>query len=261
MRILPLFAAASCALLLAAGLTACDAGPVGDKAAADNRAFQDDGEGGFFSKLLGRNNNTSSDPGIPGQCSFSAWAANTTPAGTPIRSGPGKTFPAIGTLPPARETEAGLYGIEAATFDVVEAKNGWFRIDKVVFQRLDFDEEPVVYPSGWISGADLSFALQSDFAFERPDARSAKVASSWNDPNGQNPVRFHDAEDCQGEWVKLTVSGYDGAEKPGWVRGLCGKLETACEGLVSDNAARPSDLPSYQVTAPEPSATASAAAR
>lgn len=254
MRILPLLAAASCALLIGA----CDAGPVGDKAAADNRAFQDDNEGGFFSKLLGRNEDSSSTPGIPGQCRFSAWAANTKPGGTPIRSGPGKAFPSIGTLPSARETEAGLYGIEAATFDVVETKNGWFRIEKATFQRLDFDEEPVVYPSGWISGEDLSFALQSDFAFERPDARSAKIAASWNDPNGQNPLRFHSAEDCQGEWVKLTVSGYDGVEKPGWVRGVCGKLEMTCEGLVSDNPARPADLPTYRTPPPEPNATASA---
>ena len=237
---------------LALATAACDAGPVGDKATADNRAFQDEEDGGFFSSLLGASRKTANDqPGIPGQCRFSGWAANSHPAGTPIRSGPGRVFPVVGTLPAARETEAGLYGIEAATFDVVEAKDGWFRIDKAVYQRLDFDEEPVVYPAGWIAGVDLSFAVQSDYAFERPDPRAPRVASGWNDPNGVNGLRFHTPQDCQGEWVKLTVAGYDGVEKAGWLRGLCGKLETACEDLASDNAARPGDLPSY-ATPPAP---------
>lgn len=255
-------AIAALALATAALATAaCDAGPVGDKAAADNRAFQDEEDGGFFSSLLGSNRKaTGSDqPGIPGQCRFSGWAANGNPAGTPIRSGPGRAFPVVGTLPPARETDAGLYGIEAATFDVVEAKNGWFRIDKAVYQRLDFDEEPVVYPAGWIAGADISFAVQSDYAFEHPDPRAPRVASGWNDPNGANGLRFHTPQDCQGEWVKLTVAGYDGVEKPGWLRGLCGRLETACEDLASDNAERPGDLPTY-ATPPVPTATPTPAA-
>lgn len=269
MRLVSLLVLASFSAL-AAG---CDAGPVGDKAAADNRAFQEEEDGGFFSSWLGRRKEPAGfDPGVPGQCRFTAWAANTAPAGTPIHAGPGRTFDTVGKLPAARATEAGLNGIEAATFQVVEARDGWFRIAKPVFQRLDFDEEPVVYPDGWIDGKHLSFALQSDFAFERPDPRSAKVASSWNDPTGPNTLRFHSPQDCQGEWVKLTVSGYDGVEKPGWVRGACGKLETACEGLVSDNPARPADLPTYPAPAPvaapkdvkpsdlTPSATASAKA-
>lgn len=249
-----LLAAATLALLA----SACDAGPVGDKAAADNRAFQDEDDSGFFSFLDPRPKPAPFNPGVPGQCRFSGWAANTDPKGTPIRSGPGRAFAVVGTLPAARATEAGLNGIEAATFDVVEAKDGWFRIDKVVYQRLDFDEEPVVYPAGWIYGKHLSFALQSDFAFDRPDPRAMKVATSWNDPNGTNQLNFHSPVDCQGEWVKLTVAGYDRAEKEGWVRGVCGKLETACEGLVSDNPDKPADLPTYRTPPPPPEAVASA---
>lgn len=238
------------ALALLAG--ACDAGPVGDKAAADSRAFQEEDDGSFFSFLDPRPSREPFDPGVPGQCRFTAWATNMGSEGTPIRSGPGRTFPAIGTLPASRATDAGLNGIEAATFEVLEAKDGWFRIGKAIYQRLDFDEEPVVYPDGWVSGKHISFALQSDFAFDRPDPRATKIASSWNDPTGTNPLRFHSPQDCQGEWVKLTVSGYDGVEKDGWVRGVCGKLETACQGLTSDNPEKPADLPTYSTPAPLP---------
>lgn len=240
-RILPAFAA--CLLL-----PACNGGPVGDKAAADNKAFQDD-DNGFFGSFLTPKKKppVSRGPGVPGICSFSAWAASPEP--TVIRSGPGKGFAALGTLPAARPTKAGLRGIEAATFEVVEARHGWFRIDKARYQRLDFDEAPVVYPTGWIPGDAVSFALQSDFAYERPDAKSPVVATSWNEPSGTKTLRIESPHYCQGEWVLVNVAGYDGLRKPAWLRGACGKLDGTCDDIVSDNPPKPADLPGYPVPA------------
>lgn len=229
---------------------ACKPGPVGDKAAADNKAFQDD-DGGFFGSFLNpkKKKPVSLGPGIPGECRFSAWAASMDPAGTVIRSGPGKGFAALGKLPAARATEAGLRGIEAATFQVVEARHGWFRIDHATYQRLDFDEAPVVYPAGWIPGEAVSFAVQSDFAYELPDARSPVVATSWNEPTGTRMLRIENPRFCQGEWVLLTVAGYDGLRKMAWLRGACGKLDATCDDIFSDNPPKPADLAAFPAPA------------
>lgn len=242
-----LLALAACLSLI---VPACKPGPVGDKAAADNKAFQDD-DGGFFGAFLGpkKRKPVSFGPGIPGECRFSAWAASMDPGGTVIRSGPGKGFAALGKLPAARATEAGLNGTEAATFEVVEARHGWFRIDKATYQRLDFDEAPVVYPAGWIPGDAVSFAVQSDFAYERPDAKSPVVATSWNEPSGTRVLRIENPRFCQGEWVLLTVAGYDGLRKLAWLRGACGKLDATCDDIVSDNPAKPADLVGYPAPA------------
>jgi len=246
-----------CAILLPLAacllVPACKPGPVGDKAAADNKAFQDD-DGGFFGAFLGpRKKPAANDPGVPGICRFSAWAAATVP--TAIRAGPGRAFEVLGTLPASRPTQAGLTGVEAATFKVVEAQRGWFRIENASYQRLDFDENPVVYPPGWIPGKAISFALQSDFAYAMPDAKSPVIASSWNDPSGTQPMHFEAPLFCQGEWVLLTVAGYDGVKKPAWLRGACGTLETRCDDIASDNPAKPADLPTYAVPAPIVSAS------
>jgi hypothetical protein len=235
-------AAMACAALLAG----CSAEtPVGEKASTDNKALQDSDEG-FFSRIFGSRKPPEA-PAIPGQCRFSAWAAATAKGGTVIRSGPGKQYEPVGTLPAARPTEAGLAGVEAATFDVVEAKFGWFRIENARYQRLDFDEAPVVYPSGWIPGQAISFALQSDYAFERPDPQSPVVASSWQDPAGTHQMLFENPQYCAGDWIMLTVAGYDGEKKLAWLRGACGSLETACETIPTDTAARPTDLASFAV--------------
>jgi len=233
-------------VLCAALLAGCNAEtPVGEKASADNKALQDSDEG-FFSRIFGTRKPPEA-PAVPGQCRFSAWAAASAKGGTVIRSGPGKKYEAVGTLPAARATEAGIAGVEAATFDVVEAKFGWFRIENAKYQRLDFDEAPVVYPSGWIPGTAISFALQSDYAFERPDPKSPVVASGWQDPEGPHQMLFENPQYCAGDWVMLTVAGYDGDKKLAWLRGACGSLETTCDTIPMDTAARPTDLASFAV--------------
>lgn len=225
--------------------------PVGEKASADNKAFEDDGSG-FFGSWFGgpKRKKVPPGPAVPGECRFTAWAAATDP--TPIRSGPGDGFTKLGTLPAARLTDAGLRGIEAATFRVVEARHGWFRIESASYQRLDFDEEPVVYPAGWIPGKAVSFAVQSDFAYEMPDPSSPVVASSWIDPRGVQPMHIEAPQYCKGEWVMLTVAGYDGENRLAWLRGACGNLETTCDEAISDNPAKPADLPTYKVPPPSP---------
>src|SRR5688572_22661235 len=67
-------------------------------------------------------------PSRDGICSFSGWSTDPDPRGLNVRAGPSATARILGTLPPPEPGE----DVEVdfgATFDVVEARDGWFRIE------------------------------------------------------------------------------------------------------------------------------------
>jgi hypothetical protein len=192
--------------------------------------------------------NTSKEapPSKRGQCAFSAWAYDEDPKGTNVRAGAGKSFPVIATLPQFKLTESGLRGSDAVTFDVVEAKDGWFRIKNAQLFPMEADKPEATYPDGWVHGSKISFALQSDYAFEHPDPKSKRVATSWQSSDGIHGLKHRNPDDCQGEWVHLQVSDHDSAYRPAWVRGVCGVLETTCDGVLGDGPENSTyELPIY----------------
>jgi hypothetical protein len=128
---------------------------------------------------------------------------------------------------------------------VVEAKDGWFRIKNAELFPLEADKPKSRYPSGWVHGSKIGFALQSDYAFERPDPESKRVATSWQSKDGINGLNHRDADDCTGEWLHLQVSDHDPKFRPAWVRGVCGILETSCDGVLGDSPENLDQLPEY----------------
>lgn len=182
----------------------------------------------------------------PGKCKFSAWVHDNDPNGTNLRSGPGLSFAVIAKLPAARKTdEGGLTGLDAVTFRAVEARAGWFRITDVMFSPLGHDDRAKRYPDGWIHGSKIGFVLQSDFAFTTPDPSSRQVATSWQNEDGLHEIAYREVDDCSGEWVHLKVKDHDPRERPAWVRGVCGMLETTCDGLPGDYSTDDKQLPTY----------------
>jgi hypothetical protein len=167
-----------------------------------------------------------------GVCSFSGWSSDLDPRGLNVRAGPSATARIVGTLPPPEdhpdnETRFG------ATFDVVESRDGWFRIENA--RRWSQEGRgPSNLPSGWISGRYLGFHLQTDKAFAEPDPASPVVAISWEEDGGIMPFAYRQPSDCRGEWVRLTVAGRDGRARQGWARGVCGIQETSCDGVPGD---------------------------
>lgn len=176
-------------------------------------------------------------PGVaadgPGQgvCDFSGWSGDPDPAGLNVRAGPSATAPIVGRLPPEERVDDYLF---ATGFDVVESRNGWFRIANA-YRWSDERGGPSTLPSGWISGRFLDFALQTDKAFAEPDPASRVVATSWIDSRDErHEIGFRHPTACRGEWVRLTVTGHDGVAREAWVRGVCGLQETTCDGVRGD---------------------------
>lgn len=166
-----------------------------------------------------------------GKCDFSAYyaAPKGERRGTNVHAGPSAASRVVGKLPPPvldpdREDEV------SADFRVVEARDGWFRIDDVSPTAGDTAPE-----SGWIEGRYIGFDLQTDKAFAEPTRGSPVVAISWEDPK-EGIVRFgfRNASQCKGKWVKLRVTGRDGRERDGWASGVCGNQDTSCDGVVGE---------------------------
>jgi hypothetical protein len=165
-------------------------------------------------------------------CNFSAWSSDPDPRGLNVRAGPSPTAPVLGALPPPEPGE----DIEVdfgTTFDVVESRNGWFRIANAR-RWTQVGHGPSTIPSGWISGRYLTFQLQTDKVFEAPDPSSPTVLTSWMDNGTLTQFNYRNPTECRGEWVRLTVVGPDRAERQGWVRGICGIQETTCDGVRGD---------------------------
>ena len=165
-------------------------------------------------------------------CSFSGWSGDPDPRGLNVRAGPSPTAPVVGRLPPP-ESHPDNETMFGATFDVVESRNGWFRIENA--RRWSQEGRGASrLPSGWISGRFLQFQLMTDQVFAAPDPASPIVLSSWDE--GGTLIQFHYRRptECRGEWVRLTAVGRDGRERQGWVRGICGIQETGCDGVRGD---------------------------
>lgn len=167
-----------------------------------------------------------------GACTFSGWSSDPDPNGLNVRAGPSSTARIVGTLPPPERGE----DVEVdfgATFDVVEARDGWFRIENAR-RWSQQGRGPSSLPSGWISGRYLAFQLMTDKAFAEPDPNSAVVVTSFMEDGGLSQFAYRNPTDCRGEWVRLTVVGEDRREQQGWVRGICGAQETTCDGVRGD---------------------------
>lgn len=164
------------------------------------------------------------------RCSFNGWADDSDQAGVEVRAGPSADARVVGRLPPPELDGDIPFGVE---FRVVEAKNGWFRIERP-YRWSQGQNPPFDLPEGWIAGRSLDFALQTDKAFEAPNPRSRVVATTWAASDGHHVFDYRHPSDCRGEWVRLLVTGHDRRERPAWARGVCGHQETTCDGMQGD---------------------------
>ncbi len=171
------------------------------------------------------------------------WSTDGDPAGLNVRAGPSATAQSVGVLPPPAYSPE-FDRLMAVTFDVVETRDGWFRIANA-YRADDNAGEPSTLPSGWISGRHVGFALQTDVAFAAPDPGSAVVAAAWMDSDGALRLfEYRHPTECRGEWVRLKVTGHDRVEREAWARGVCNGQETTCDGARGDDLA-PDELETH----------------
>jgi hypothetical protein len=136
-----------------------------------------------------------------------------------VRSGPGRRFPSTGIIP-ARDPNAEMD--RPASFDVIEARGGWFRVANAA--PWSASNEPVQGVSGWLSGREVAFSLQTHLGFAEPDP-SSEVR--WRSESMEEPETLA-ALDCSGEWVKLLFSR-GGEVRQAWFRGVCDNPDTSCD--------------------------------
>jgi len=154
------------------------------------------------------------------RCQFRAYTFSDEPVD--LRSAPANGAPVIGRLPAA--TYDPDIGAELGPeMDVLEARNGWFRVRS---------HDPTV--SGWVPGRVLEFDLQTDKAFIAPDANGAVVATSWDMPDGRMQFTWREPSDCKGHWVKALFTGRDGIERSGWAAGVCANQLTTCDSVYGE---------------------------
>jgi hypothetical protein len=142
------------------------------------------------------------------------WSTDGDPAGLNVRAGPSASAPIVGKLPPPEYVEE-FDRVMAVSFDVVETRDGWFRIANA-YRGRDSMGEASTLPSGWISGRHVGFELQTDKVFAAPDPSSPVVAEVWMDSDGAlRRFEYRQPTECRGEWVKLRVTGHDRVEREG----------------------------------------------
>lgn len=164
------------------------------------------------------------------------WSTDGDPSGLNVRAEPSAGARIVGVLPPP-EYSPEFDRVMAVSFDVIETRDGWFRIANA-YRADDNASEPSTLPSGWISGRHVGFELQTDKAFVAPDPGSAVAAAAWMDSDGALRLfEYRHPTECRGEWVRLKVTGHDRVEREAWARGVCNSQETSCDGARGDDLA------------------------
>lgn len=186
-------------------------------------------------------------------CTFGAFVEEHDPAGLNVRSAPDPKAAVIGKLPPIWISKQDNLQ-ERVEVEVVEARNGWFRIRRAGdFTRLSGrPSRPTFDGEGWVSGTRLSVKTQALRGRASPSADSASVFRSVDGEPLDSDALMEASRpiDCKGDWVQLEVNerrlpkdihstlqisaqARKGAP-PGrfrvWVNQICGIQETTCDG-------------------------------
>lgn len=175
---------------------------------------------------------------LPGnQCEIGGWSTDSSRRGLAVRARPSVKSAVIGRLQSVISYEGGLHSGRGVEFAIVEARNGWFRIQNIQTPGIvTEDREPVDVewrPSkteGWIPGKAIFFVLQTFKGFAAPDPNSPVLFQSddWYGPKDWLRVA-----DCSGEWVQIAY-GDPKRERFAWFRGVCAMQETTCDGVEGD---------------------------
>lgn len=176
-------------------------------------------------------------------CQISGWSATPESDGRKIavHEKPSAKARISGRLPTDDERYAGPKSRYLAEFDIVETRNGWFRISNVRIIAIR-DASYDAYPSrvtGWIKPSAVRFTIQSSRGFAEPGSDGAVMITSpdWIMDGWKN---FYN---CDGKWARVeTVPAdpddpYPSRDPPqvkAWFRGICGLAMIGCDDVSGD---------------------------
>lgn len=176
-------------------------------------------------------------------CAISGWSSTPEDDGRTIAvyANPSSGARITDRLPTDDQRYAGPKPRQLAEFDIVESRNGWFRIANVRIIEIR-DASYDAYPSkisGWIKSSSIRFNIQSSRGFAGPSSDSALLVTSpdWIMEG------WTGLEDCEGQWVRVETVPADPAEKnpardlpqlKAWFRGICGLSMIGCDDVAGD---------------------------
>ncbi|RDZ28781.1 SH3 domain-containing protein [Lysobacter silvisoli] len=167
-------------------------------------------------------------------CELDVYAKDTDPKGLNVRSGPSINAPVVATLPgwnpPGPDDE--LEGHLPVGFTIVEARDGWVRIADVSIPDPATGAHRASPIRGWVSGKRVGYNLQTEVGFQNPDPSSPALIQQ------DGGIVLTDAigiSGCTGEWARIDY-GDPRSPKRAWFRGLCGLIETTCDGRNGDES-------------------------
>lgn len=176
-------------------------------------------------------------------CRIGGWSS--TPEGdgrtVAVYANPSFRARVSGTMPTDDESYVGPKPRQLAEFDIVETRNGWFRIANVRIIEIR-DASYDAYASkvtGWIQSSSVRFNIQSSRGFAGPSSESALLVTSpdWI------MERWMNLYDCDGQWAQVETEPADPAEKyparelpqlKAWFRGICGLSMIGCDNVAGD---------------------------
>lgn len=176
-------------------------------------------------------------------CNISGWSETSVEDGrkVAVRATPSARGRLSGRLPTDDRHYGGPKARHLAEFDIVEARDGWFRIANVRIIAIR-DASYDAYPSkitGWIQSSAVRFNIQSSRGFAKPSSDSAILVTSpdWIMDSWKGLY------DCDGKWARIeTVPAdpsdpYSASDLPkvlAWFRGICGLSMIGCDNVPGD---------------------------
>lgn len=196
--------------------------------------------------------------GATDACRFGAFVEERDPAGLNVREAPNAKAKILGTLPPVWfDKKDGLQ--ERVEVEVVESRNGWFRIRHAEdFSRLTGREpRPTFSGEGWVNGGKLSVKTQAIRGRAAPliSARTLLRMGNGEPLDSDALMEASRPVDCAGEWVRLEFTekrlpkdlraelqiapdarkGAPAGRFRVWVNRVCAIQETTCDGRGIDD--------------------------
>ena len=159
-------------------------------------------------------------------CALSGWSNDPDPAGLNIRAAPRADAEIIGRVPRPGEKD------EAAEFEIIGSRNGWFLITGVKF--VDYytgkGDRAVFAGPGWVFADKVRFLINNADVRSAP-AKNASVLAKLRTPDGASgpdSATIAHVFGCSGAFAEAAVHMEGQRPVRGWVTGICSNQVTTC---------------------------------
>jgi hypothetical protein len=168
-------------------------------------------------------------------CKLNGWSNDSDPAGLNIRAAPRADAEIIGRVPQPRTHADGKPVEEAAEFEIIGSRNGWFLITGVKFVGYYSDngkDRAVFAGPGWVFADKVRFLINDSQVRDAP-AINAKVVAKLrlekpDGAAGPDSAQIDHVFGCSGAFAEAAVHMEGQRPTRGWVTKICSNQVTTC---------------------------------